>query len=247
MPNWTENRLCVKNTSEEYESLRSIFTEKINVAIGPFEKINPIPKGLIVSHQMVERLNRLYGFELALRNLFFGKKNSDDDDIFSGPTVKFYCSKLVVFLTKLIDIKNIKKFDAQNWNWWCLKNWGTKWDAQDERIINSTADEFCVEFRTAWNEPIGIYLKLHNDHPNLQFTFGAWSHESNYMRCGVAIPGDKLLVDDLGPLMNNNYEFLEVKPCTEIIKFSNNFDNYFLPFGQPMTSLSPNPETISGS
>lgn len=48
---------------------------------------------------------------------------------------------------------------------WCIKNWGTKWDAFDQRFIN----EDVFTFHTAWDPPFPILMSLSEIFPDVTF------------------------------------------------------------------------------
>ena len=53
--------------------------------------------------------------------------------------------------------------------YWCLENWGTKWNAHDFTINDQhTIDSTCVDmqFITAWCPPTGIHAKIKEMLPN---------------------------------------------------------------------------------
>ena len=55
------------------------------------------------------------------------------------------------------------------WYYWCIENWGTKWDITD---LNVEYDEESLEltFSTAWSPPEGVMNKLKEKYPDLYFT-----------------------------------------------------------------------------
>lgn len=58
-------------------------------------------------------------------------------------------------------ISNYVKFDAETWYEWCIKNWGTKWNALSTEIISD--DE--ITFETAWSAPEQIVAALAKMYP----------------------------------------------------------------------------------
>ena len=53
-----------------------------------------------------------------------------------------------------------KKEDVNNWYYWSIKNWGTKWNAVDSHLDVDNEDRLEYSFRTAWDAPRGVIDKL---------------------------------------------------------------------------------------
>jgi hypothetical protein len=51
--------------------------------------------------------------------------------------------------------KNLEKYGSKDWYDWCVSNWGTKWNSYD-----SSVQEDCVSFNTAWAPPIPVIIEL---------------------------------------------------------------------------------------
>lgn len=59
-------------------------------------------------------------------------------------------------------ISNYVNYGATTWYEWCIKNWGTKWNACDTEII----DEDTIKFDTAWSSPEPVIAKLAEMYPD---------------------------------------------------------------------------------
>ena len=59
-------------------------------------------------------------------------------------------------------IENIKKYGYPQWYDWCIENWGTKWNVEDDVDVNydKNTDEYDITFDTAWSVPSGIVEKF---------------------------------------------------------------------------------------
>lgn len=58
---------------------------------------------------------------------------------------------------------------------WCQKNWGTKWNFAEPKIIDETiCTKLIYDFQTAWSPPIPIINAMSKKFPNLQFTLQYW-------------------------------------------------------------------------
>lgn len=55
-------------------------------------------------------------------------------------------------------IENIKNYKFPQWYDWCVENWGTKWNVEDDIDVNydKNIDEYDISFQTAWSVPTGI-------------------------------------------------------------------------------------------
>lgn len=55
--------------------------------------------------------------------------------------------------------------DDQDWYDWCIRNWGTKWPAQDiETELNLEERTLVVSYRTAWSPPTELLTYLSSEH-----------------------------------------------------------------------------------
>ena len=61
------------------------------------------------------------------------------------------------------------KFAGDNWYNWNIRNWGTKWDAND--VTLDEGGTLCYQFSTAWSPAEGAFKAMVEQHPNLQFEF----------------------------------------------------------------------------
>lgn len=55
------------------------------------------------------------------------------------------------------------------WFEWCVKNWGTKWDASSTFVEEKTLDKIRVRFDTAWSPPFGWVEFMSKLFPNVSF------------------------------------------------------------------------------
>lgn len=64
----------------------------------------------------------------------------------------------------------IAKHGASNWYDWCIKHWGTKWNASYSEVEEDT-DYLCYTFDTAWSPPEGICEALRERYPEADITW----------------------------------------------------------------------------
>ena len=55
-------------------------------------------------------------------------------------------------------VENIKKYNSPQWYDWCVKNWGTKWNVEEDVdiVYDKNIDEYDISFQTAWSVPTRI-------------------------------------------------------------------------------------------
>jgi hypothetical protein len=63
---------------------------------------------------------------------------------------------------KLVELK--EKYGYDNWYEWRLRNWGTKWNAQE---VNYEEEGGLLQFDTAWSIPYPILAKVAQDNPEV--------------------------------------------------------------------------------
>lgn len=50
--------------------------------------------------------------------------------------------------------ENVRLYGAEDWYYWHINNWGTKWDASSTIIENETDSYLQICFNTAWSPPM---------------------------------------------------------------------------------------------
>lgn len=107
--------------------------------------------------------------------------------------------------------------DWFDWYHWRLDHWGTKWNNGDktyfdyDKILNSdisVLNELSICFRTAWNAPYQVAVKLIEMHPELDISWNYYSFEN--MEAGTIFVYDGEIIDDRYQLDNCNETILKV-------------------------------------
>jgi hypothetical protein len=62
-----------------------------------------------------------------------------------------------------------KLLGADNWYDWSVKNWGTKWDANNAELTMDNDEYLEYIFETAWNPPVEWLEKVSKKFPKLEF------------------------------------------------------------------------------
>lgn len=62
----------------------------------------------------------------------------------------------------LQSVNNVRAYGSLNWYEWCMKHWGTKWNASSTRFKPKE-----IHFDTAWNPPLEAMIELSRIHPKM--------------------------------------------------------------------------------
>lgn len=81
---------------------------------------------------------------------------------------------------------NEKHFGHKDWYFWCVANWGTKWDIDGEKV-ELDGNIFTVQFDSAWSPPTGAYDKL----CDMGYQIKAYYYEPGCDFCGEWINGEE--------------------------------------------------------
>lgn len=68
------------------------------------------------------------------------------------------------------------KFSGRGWYDWNIREWGTKWDAGDVDLTDSTENkspDLYYTFQTAWSIPEPVFRAMVEQHPELNFDFSS--------------------------------------------------------------------------
>jgi hypothetical protein len=79
-----------------------------------------------------------------------------------------------------LSIKAFEQTGAPNWYIWSNRNWGTKWNASDFKLITEERGRYECRFETAWSPPEPVYLKLAEMFPNLRFDIDGFDDQLNF-------------------------------------------------------------------
>jgi hypothetical protein len=97
--------------------------------------------------------------------------------------------------------KNMKKYGATDWYDWCVKNWGTKWDA--DGLKRDEVGEY--SYATAWG-PFGnnLIAALSRKYPTLSFVI-TYDEPGMGFAGVMAARGGKIVMDRYGELQDNEF------------------------------------------
>lgn len=188
MPNWTYNRIkCKKEIGDKLLTIKNdIYSLDFNKLI-PMPEDLKLDAGSIESDSIscyylslnddekYKLMKLLKSKEIFFHHDYWSKYKKDikyyesnpdklknNKDNFNG-LIDFDDKKHFNSLAELGKqyIENIKKYGYPQWYDWCVENWGTKWNVEDDVDVsyNKNTDEYDITFDTAWSVPSGIVEK----------------------------------------------------------------------------------------
>lgn len=151
-----------------------------------FNKTRPERIGLLRPSEFMNKLQELYdGLEIeSIKDLFetsdiFLADRTVEDSleiaandqalnlrasiVSTNLTPENFVSKIIAAFHEDHEKYCIEKYDATNDYYWCLNNWGTKWNVGGECVLVETTDESMhLSFATAWEPPKEWFQSLLN-------------------------------------------------------------------------------------
>lgn len=107
-------------------------------------------------------------------------------------------------------IENIKNYNFPQWYDWCVENWGTKWNVEDDIdvVYDKNIDEYDISFQTAWNVPTGIVEKYSELCEDDEFY---WEYENeDYDGTHILRKINGEIVNTLAPEYVNDNDYIDV-------------------------------------
>ncbi len=145
MPNHITNIVTLRGEQEDVKkAMNNLLSKEKDEFVVDFNKSFPMPKELegttspakIVSEEEYKKI----------------KKEKKKDNPFGMP------------ITQKMSNDYLKRFGANDWYSWRIKNWGTKWGGYNSYVI----DENMVQFDTAWSTPFNFFVHFSKIHPNIE-------------------------------------------------------------------------------
>ena len=184
MPNWTYNRIkCKKELGDKLLTIN-----EGNYSLD-FNKLIPMPEDLKLDAGTIENksiscyylslsdedklklMKLLKNKEVFFHRNYWNKyKNFEDNpnklreeiDNYHG-LIDFDDKKHFSNILELGKqyVENIIKYGYPQWYDWCVENWGTKWNVEDDVdvVYDENKNEYDISFPTAWSVPSGIVEK----------------------------------------------------------------------------------------
>lgn len=143
-----------------------------------FRKIAPLPKELEGTRSPMQIISQ-EEYDEQERKIAVGETN--------GP---FWPSRCI---TKEMEIDFLKRFGAVDWYGWQNKNWGTKWNAYSQELLENGD----IQFQTAWNTPGDILSTLSHKYPEAHFTVSFADEDFGHNVGEYTLKGGILTHEDL--------------------------------------------------
>lgn len=108
-------------------------------------------------------------------------------------------------------VENIKKYNFPQWYDWCVKNWGTKWNVEEDVdiVYDKNIDEYDISFQTAWSVPTGIvkrYSELCEDDEEFYWKYEDEDYDGTHIL--RKINGE--IIDTIVPECVNDNDYIDV-------------------------------------
>ena len=192
MPNHVVNHISLQGDPQKIrEVLEAIQSDEHGLGSLDFNKVIPMPEGLGI--EAGSRTNRgLKAYRDFIEAYTFGR--SADDAVKALESIPAESEE--AFLRRRKDIRrdewelgktawnNIRQYGAPTWYEWCVRNWGTKWNAYgygEEKIDYHDGD--ALYFQTAWSAPHPVLERLTEMFPGVEMEH-EWADEDIGQNCG---------------------------------------------------------------
>jgi hypothetical protein len=188
MPNWSTNVLRIEKLNEKGEEPQDIINAICENEELDFNKIIPMPQVLdvpsvttgdiafrvylfknkenITEQQMNVIRNNVRDYIVKGINEATEESIQHDIDNMCSYTEGDYNTEESLLKLGEQIFNNVMTYGSMDWYAWCVKNWGTKWNAN----TTSVSDDEII-FETAWSPAVPIIEELSRMYPNNAFYF----------------------------------------------------------------------------
>ena len=191
MPNHVENRIEFSGDARQIKAmLESIKNDEYGIGTIDFNKIIPMSKSLNV--EAGSRTDRgLKAYRGFIEIYTFGRSAEEVPKALENIPIESENA----FLRQRTDVKrdewelgkvawnNVRQYGAPTWYEWCIRNWGTKWNAYDYEPGTDYSSSDALTFQTARAGPHPIRRHLSAMFPNIAFRH-RWADEDIGANCG---------------------------------------------------------------
>ena len=194
MPNHVTNQLVFDCPEEEFLRVaESVRREGSYLGSVDFNRILPMPPELdIEAGSRGEKGLQLY-------RSYLREVRALDDPSRSGEVLARFESRIredpeAWELGKAYH-ENIERFRAPHWYDWCIRNWGTKWNAYDCHEVEPGSKE--LRFLTAWSAVPDLVSKISDRFPDVEIAYGFADEDIGRNVGTVSFRGGKLVDHDI--------------------------------------------------
>jgi Api92-like protein with ferredoxin domain len=179
MPNWCSNNIVVSGPVEEIAHFKEtcIRRDEKGASYFDFNSLIPMPaiiKSTIVTHDDI--LTDLGPNGLIPHSL---KERMEYSDVCNIEELREKIGSEALEKRGL-SIEAFEQAGAPNWYVWANRNWGTKWNASDFKIVTEEPGRYEFRFETAWGPPEPVYVKLAETFPRLCFEISGGDDQLNF-------------------------------------------------------------------
>ena len=180
MPNNITNRLIIKADNQQVEKVLDFLKGKPYDDGTPqyidFNKITPMPKALDIDSSTLGEEGMRYLLAKS-KTSFRNAQNQEVISHFESLKEELKDEALKLGRTYL---NNISVYGFENWYGWCIKNWGSKWNAYEQDF--EAPNIIC--FKTAWDDVTELIKKLSFIFPDVEFHY-AYADENTGYNTGI--------------------------------------------------------------
>lgn len=241
MPNWIRNEIFIKGENASRVIAKCLNFDENGDIMFDFNSIIPMPKELEDTPESIylyDAMKYLLNTDVELigatveqlEKLFFYNECSlmiKDKEEFYKIEEKFKKNKEENTELALKGLKNIVKYGFPNWYRWRLANWGTKWNSDETCYIKANENECELHFKTAWNCPTPIIIKMSQMFKGLNIS-GRYSDEDVGCNCGLYYTDkDKFNIVKLKDMSKEAYEtYIDMWGMPSDLAFNEETQNY---------------------
>jgi hypothetical protein len=148
MPNHITNIVTIKGEEKAIAKVMKLIKGDDEAQFIDFNRIAPIPK-------------ELQGTRSPMKTISKEEYIEQERKIKAGETDEYF--GISRCLTAEQRKEYMETFGADNWYDWQIANWGTKWNAYSQSLVNDNT----IQFDTAWGTPLAIMENMSKKFPDV--------------------------------------------------------------------------------
>ena len=203
MPNWVRTQMQFTGANEELEKLYNDcggdgsfsfntfipMPEELKIASGFLNKLAATSVWMQESKNEPEKIISIRDETLLCENIWTGESESPEWYIERAlkheSLLKTEAERNAYFKLGETVLNNLRKYGHADWYTWCIANWGTKWDVNNDGSILSCPSngEMTLYMETAWSLPEEVLCTIAEKYPAISFV-GEYADEDIGYNCG---------------------------------------------------------------